>query len=131
DFRFGNDRMNPLLGGFDFLAVRRGDLHRAVVFDVDLGAGLFHDFTDDLAARTDNIADLVGRDVHHFDAWSEFAEFSARRRQSLRHFAEDVHATALGLLQSNLHDLFGDTVDLDVHLQRGDAVFRAGNLEVH
>src|SRR5690606_20964278 len=131
DFRFGNDRMNPLLGGFDFLAVRRCDLHRAVIFDVDLGAGLFHDFADDLAARTDNITDLVGRDVHHFDARSEFAEFFTRGRKSLRHFAENVDATALGLFQSDLHDLFGDTVDLDVHLQRGDAVFRTGNLEVH
>ncbi len=40
-------------------------------------------------------------------------------------------AATLCLLQSDLHDLFGDTGDLDVHLQRGDAVSRTCDLEVH
>ena len=40
-------------------------------------------------------------------------------------------AAALGLTKSNLHDLFGDAGDLDIHLQRGDAVGCTGNLEVH
>ena len=30
-----------------------------------------------------------------------------------------------------LHDLLGDRGDLDVHLQRGDALVGAGDLEVH
>ena len=50
---------------------------------------------------------------------------------ALRHFAEDVQAAVLGLAERDLHDLFGDAVDLDVHLQRGDAVGGAGHLEVH
>ena len=37
----------------------------------------------------------------------------------------------LRLVERVLHDLPGDAVDLDVHLQRGDAVARAGHLEVH
>ena len=36
-----------------------------------------------------------------------------------------------GLLEGGFHDLFGDAVDLDVHLQRRDAVGGAGDLEVH
>jgi hypothetical protein len=37
------------------------------------------------------------------------------------HLAEDVHAAFLGLGQRHLHDFLGDALDLDVHLQRGDA----------
>ena len=37
----------------------------------------------------------------------------------------------LGLGQGDLHDLLGDALDLDVHLQRGDAGGGAGDLEVH
>ena len=40
------------------------------------------------------------------------------------HLAEDVQAAGLGLRQRDLHDLFGDALDLDVHLQRGDALRR-------
>ena len=44
---------------------------------------------------------------------------------------EDMQAAALRLLQRDLHDLGGDAVDLDVHLQRGDACGGAGHLEIH
>ena len=51
--------------------------------------------------------------------------------KALRHFAEDVLAAVFGLAQRDLHDLFGDAFDLDVHLQRGDAIGGTGHLEVH
>ena len=51
--------------------------------------------------------------------------------ERLRHLAEDVHAAVFRLRERDLHDLLGDAGDLDVHLQRGDAVFGAGHLEVH
>src|SRR5699024_10812012 len=75
--------------------------------------------------------DLVDRDVHHFDARSKFAELATAFGDGVGHFAEDVFAAALRLAQRNLHDLFGDAGDLDVHLQRGDAVGGACDLEVH
>ena len=37
----------------------------------------------------------------------------------------------MGLLQRSFHDLLGDPLDLDVHLQRGDAFGGPRNLEVH
>src|SRR5690606_27768753 len=116
DFRLSNDRVDPLAGRFDFLAGRGGDLHGAVVFDVDLGAGLFDDFADNLAARTDDFTDLVDRDVQHFDARSELAELAAAFGDGIGHLTEDVLATALCLAERDLHDLFSDTGDLDVHL---------------
>jgi hypothetical protein len=114
------------------IARRRGrDLDRAVVLDVDLGAGLFHDLADHLAAGADHFADLVGRDLDGLDARREFAQLGAGAGQRLGHLAQDVHAAVLGLAERDLHDLLGDAGDLDVHLQRGDAVFGAGHLEVH
>jgi hypothetical protein len=40
-----------------------------------------------------------------------------------------VQAAALRLVERDLHDLLGDALDLDVHLQRGDAVRRARDLK--
>ena len=57
--------------------------------------------------------------------------FGARLGEHLVHLAEDVQAAGLRLVERDLHDLARDAVDLDVHLQRGDAAARAGDLEVH
>ena len=51
--------------------------------------------------------------------------------ERLVHLAEDVQPAAARLLERLAHHLGGDAGDLDVHLQRGDAVGRAGDLEVH
>ena len=44
---------------------------------------------------------------------------------------QDVHAAFARLRQRDRHDFLGDALDLDVHLQRGDAAVGAGHLEVH
>ena len=99
------------------LASDGGDLHGAVVLDVDLGAGLFDDLADHLAAGADHFADLVGRDLHLLDARGEFPEFRARAGQRLAHLAQDVKPAVARLRERLLHDLLGDPRDLDVHLK--------------
>src|SRR5947208_2412239 len=136
---FGRPCCNPQwIGNYSPAASRgagsafcRGDLHVAVVVDIDLGAGLLDDFTDHLAAGADHFADLVGGNLEGLDARRVFAEFGARGVQGLGHFAENMDAPFLGLAERDPHDLLGDPGDLDVHLQRGDAVIGAGHLEVH
>src|SRR5204863_470654 len=59
------------------------------------------------------------------------AELGAGRGQRLRHLTENVNAAFLRLAERHPHDLLGDARDLDVHLQRGDALIGAGHLEVH
>ena len=76
-----------------------GDLHRAVVLDVDLGAGLLDDLADDLAAGADDFADLVDRDLQHLDARGMLAELGARMSERLAHLAEDVQAAVLRLVE--------------------------------
>ncbi len=61
----------------------------------------------------------VGRDI------------AARRGQRVAHLVEDEQPSGPGLGQRRAHDLRRDAGDLDVHLQRGDAFGRAGDLEVH
>ena len=52
-------------------------------------------------------------------------------RQRFLHQMQDVHPALARLRQRDGHDLLGDALDLDVHLQRGDAAVGAGDLEVH
>ena len=131
NFRFGNDADDPVAGGFDLGRIARRDLHGAIVFDVDLGAGGGDDLADHLAASADDVADLVLRHAHRFDARGMGRQTFAGAVQRLGHFAEDVRTAFLGLGQGDTHDLLGDAGDLDVHLQRRDAIRRTGHLEVH
>ena len=60
------------------LAARRVDVHRAVVFDVNLRAGLGDDALDRLAAGSDERADLLGINFDRLDARRVFADNSGR-----------------------------------------------------
>ncbi len=94
-------------------------------------AGLLDDAADGLAARADDVADLVGLDLQRGDARRVLRQLVARRRQRLGHLAEDVQAAFARLVERRLEDLARQALDLDVHLDGGDAVFGAADLEVH
>src|SRR4051794_7255964 len=116
------------------VALRAGDgvdEHLALVVDVDLGLVLLLERADRLAALADQQADLLRIDLDRADPRGELGELLARGVDRLGHLAQDELATLLGLGQGLAHDLERDARDLDVHLQRGDAVRGAGDLEVH
>jgi hypothetical protein len=97
-------------------------LTRAVVLDVDRDARLLDDAFDGLAAGADDQADLVGLDLEGRDARRVLRQMScADRRERLQHLAEDVEATLAGLGEGRLEDGAGQALDLDVHLEGGDA----------
>ena len=58
-------------------------------------------------------------------------DLGARVRQGFLHQVQDVHAPLARLRQRHGHDFLGDALDLDVHLQGGNAAVGAGDLEVH
>src|SRR5688572_4840766 len=122
------DAVHRVLAGFGRQA-RDGD--GAVVFDVDRRAGLARERLDDASALADHFPDLVGVDLHLDDARRVVGHLLARAGHGLLHYAQDVHAAFLGLVKRDLHDLARDALDLDVHLQRGDAALGTGDLEVH
>src|SRR5262249_27077869 len=75
---FGRQVANDLHRGLGGLAVRRGDGDSSVVRNVDLRAGLLLDAANDLAAWADDVANLVGVDLHRDDARRVFANLLAR-----------------------------------------------------
>ena len=83
--RLGNlddelDALDSLVDGLAGAADKDG----AVLLDVDRGTGLVLDAADDLTTRTDNVADLVGRNLDGDDARSGAARGVARLRGSHR-----------------------------------------------
>src|SRR5262249_9207316 len=72
--RLRGNRLDPIDRSFDRFRFRRCYFDGAIVGDIDLGAGLLHDFADDLAARTDDLADFIDRYREHLDARSVFAK---------------------------------------------------------
>ncbi len=108
-----------------------GDVDGAVVLDVNLGAGLILNAPDDLAARANDGADLVRIDLDGLDARRVGRQLGARLGQGVEHLLHDEHAAFARLLHSLGHDLRGNALDLDVHLQGRHAVRCARHLEVH
>src|SRR5665647_2500282 len=108
-----------------------GHVNRAIVFDVDLDAGLFDDAADDFAAWSDHVANLVGRNVQGVDPRCVLADRRPGGGQRLVHLVEDVQAALARLRQRFLHDIHGDVRHLDIHLETGDSGARAGNFEIH
>ena len=112
-------------------ALGRIDEDRAVLLDVDLHLVLGLERTDGLAALSDHHADLLGVDLDRRDPRRGLGQLRPHLRDCLQHLVEDERTRILRLLECALHDLSRDSRDLDVHLQCGDAVSRAGDLEVH
>src|SRR3954470_5131487 len=116
------------------LAHRRArgvDADEAVLLDVDLAVELLLEAADRLAALADDEPDLVGVDLDGDDLRCVRGELGARLGDGLRHALEDRQPGLARLRQRLSQQVGGDARDLDVHLQGGDAVLRARDLEVH
>src|SRR5579862_53290 len=112
-------------------AVGRVDEDRPVLLDVDLDVVLRLETADRLAALADDETDLLRVDLDRRDARRVRGQLAAGLRDDLEHLVEDEVARPLRLLERVPHDLLRNARDLDVHLERGDAVTRSGDLEVH
>src|SRR5438309_1847218 len=131
DLDLVGEALDPVDGFLAPLLVDRGDEDTSVVFDVDLRAGLLGDLADHRASLADDVADLVGVDEDGRDARRVVAHLSAGLRQDGEHLVEHEKTRLACLVQRLGHDLVGQAFDLNVHLQRGNAIARAGDLEVH
>ena len=94
DLGHGGEIADHLDGLGETLGVRGGDVHAAGVVDIDLDAGGVDDAADDLAARTDEIANLVGRDLDGVDARSVLGLLLAGRADDGVHGVEQEQAAA-------------------------------------
>ena len=107
-----------------------GNSDGAVFRDIDFSTGFGSNRTDGFAAFADNVADFVLVDFHGEQARSVSGQLLRTCHGSF-HLFQDVQTRVFGLLQGNLHDFFGNTLDFDVHLQRCYAFGRTGNFKVH
>src|SRR5499426_1633723 len=121
DFYLGGQVANDLHCGFGGLAVRSGDGDPAVVRNVDLGSSFLLDAANDFAAWANDVADLIGIDLHRDDAWRVFADLRTRFGDDFVHLVQDVHSPFPGLLQRLGQNLGVQSRDLDVHLERRDS----------
>src|SRR5215213_8093559 len=131
DLDLAREALDPLDRLARVLARHRRDLDRAVVLDVDLGLGLLLDLPDHRSTLADDLADLLGVDLDRDDPGCEVAHDLAGLGEDLGHLVQDGQAGRSGLLQAIPDDRLADSLDLDVHLEGGDAFPGAGHLEVH
>src|SRR4029077_18494142 len=86
--RLRDDAADPVDRRLRGVGVDRGNLDRAVIVDVDLGAGGLDDLADDLAAAAAPLEALVLLYRDRGDARCVFADLLARPGQRLGHLAE-------------------------------------------
>src|SRR5699024_9724236 len=132
DFGLEDDVLDGLARGAAGLDVLGGDVDVAGVLDVDLAAGVGADLLDDLAAGADDLADLVRvyRRLDHLRRG--LGQLLARLADAGEHdLVEDLDARLVGDLKRFLDYLMLQAVVLAVHLDGGDALLGAGDLEVH
>src|SRR5258708_6823863 len=104
---FGNgrqivDHLNSFLRG---RAVVGGDIDFAGIVHVNLHAGLLDNAADHLATRSDQVADLVHRDLQGVNARSEGGDVVAAAGEDSFHLVQDVQTTVPRLFHRLTHDL--------------------------
>ena len=128
----GRDDADHLDGLVDRVQIRTAYADGTVILDIDGSAGAGDDLIDRLASLTDHIADLhrINGDLDNLRR--VLGDFRSRLRDARKHhFVQDILTGFLRAGDRFLNDRTGQAVNLDIHLDRGDAVMRAGDLEVH
>src|SRR5437763_15490632 len=87
DFNFLRHPADDFLRARHRFATGRVDVDRAVIFDVNLGAGFSHDPLDRFAARSDERAASLGLNFDRLDPWSVVGPL---RRRFLTRVAHDL-----------------------------------------
>ena len=131
-FEIRHDHLDHALRFRHTLRIVSADGDTAVVLDIDLYAGALDDLIDGLASLADHITDLLGINGHELDLRCIFVDGRTRLCDCILHHA--VHDELAGILAAGncaFHDGSGQTVDLDIHLNGGNAVMGSGHLEVH
>src|SRR3989338_5030723 len=113
------------------LGIVGGHHDEPVILNINLYASLGNDVVDDLAAWTDDFSDLFRIDMKRGDARSIDRHLRPNLWNRGQHFLKNKHPTSFGLFQSTLQNLNCQSFDLDIELERGNAVFGAGNFEIH
>ena len=88
--------------GFGFqacLALHAGNGNHALIVNINLGAGFFHNLFDNFAAAANNLTDFVGMNLHRNNPGSVGGNVRSGFGNAIQHFAQDESAALLGLSQ--------------------------------
>ena len=131
-FEIGGDDLDVFLGFIHLRAVRSANGNGSVFVDINLYTRAGDDFIDILSLFADYITDLVRINLDLLDLRRVFVDGWTRSGDCLLHYlGQNILSGFLASGNGFLHDLTGKAVDLDIHLDCGDAVMCSGNLEVH
>ena len=131
DFDLARHAADYFLRARHAFRARRVDVHGAVVFDINLRAGLGHDAFDRLAAGSDECTDFFRIDFDRLDPRRVLAQISARFINRARHDPEDLGARFLRAESCLGHDFVADARKFQVELEAGDAGVCAAKFEIH
>ena len=106
-------------------------MNRAVVFDVNFGAGLGHDTLDRLATRSDECANLFRINLQRLDPRRVFTEVSARFVDCFRHFGQNLRARFFRAHGRFGHDFVADAGKFEIELETSDAGFGSTDFVIH
>ena len=114
------------------LLIHGGHKDVTVLLHIDLAVAGGADVLNDLAALADNVLDLIGGDHHAEHLGCPAAQLLTRLGDHrLDDLVQDIQTTLAALLECLGNDVVGQTVDLDIHLDGGDALAGAAYLKVH
>ena len=80
---------------------------------------------------SDNVTDLVLVDLHGHNLRCIVTHIFTRSSDHLVHFTQYVQPRLARLSKCLFHDFFGDSLDLDIHLQSGHAGIGTSHFEIH
>ncbi len=118
-------------GFLGVLTVGRTNDDCTIVLNVDRDTEFVDHSTNYRSTRTDDCADLVGRNLEREHSRCVLAEIISGCRDSCFHIVENLQSSDPSLLKSLRHDLERDSLYLNVHLQCGNTFSCPCNLEVH
>src|SRR5438270_13928712 len=122
---------DDFLGPRHRFAAGRVDVHRAIVFDVNFGAGLGHDAFDRFAARPDERANFLGINFDRLDPGRVFRKFGARFVDCAAHDLENFAARFLCTLDRFTKDFQTDSRQFQIELVTGHALGCSAEFEIH
>ena len=116
---------DDFLGTLQALTIAGIDVHRTVVLDIDLSAGLGNDALDGLATGANDQADLILRNLHGLDTRSVLAHLATVSGKGLLHVIKDEPTVLAGIVDCDGHELVADTLEFEIQLESGDTDFGA------
>ena len=106
-------------------------MHRAILLDVDLRAGVCRDFFDRFATGSDNETDLFRLNLYRDDTRRVLRQSFTRRGDNGVHLVQNKQPRDARLLERTYKYVTGNPLDLRVKLKCGDTRLSARNLEIH